>query len=79
MTGRSHFLNYRPTNLKARVIFRHSDMILTIVRDVVYLNVPKSQNRASSYHYLGTQDEKLSNGPLCNWGIISFDSENHEF
>ena len=59
-----HFLNYYATNPDASIIFRRSDMILTLNSDAAYLNAPKARNRAGGYHYLGNRDGKLFNGPI---------------
>ena len=55
-----HFLNYCATNPNGSIIFRRSDMILTLNSDAAYLNVPKAQRRAGDYHYLGNRDGNCS-------------------
>ena len=57
-----HFLNYCATNPDASIIFRHSDIILTLDSDAAYLNAPKARSRAGGYHYLGNCDGKLFSG-----------------
>ena len=57
-----HFLNYCATNPDVSIIFRHSDIILTLDSDAAYLNAPKARSRAGGYHYLGNRDGKLFNG-----------------
>ena len=59
-----HFLNYCATNPDASIIFRRSDMILTLDSDAAYLNAPKARSRAGGYHYLENRDGKLFNGPI---------------
>ena len=59
-----HFLNYCGINPDASIIFRLSDMILTLDSDAAYHNAPKARSRARGYHYLGNHDGKLFNGPI---------------
>ena len=59
-----HFLNYCATNPDASIIFRRSDMILTLDSGACYLNAPKATSRAGGYHYSGNGDGKLFNGPI---------------
>ena len=59
-----HLMDYLATNPDAQIIYRASDMQLVIDSDAAYLNAPKSRSRAGGYHFLGTHDEKLFNGPI---------------
>jgi hypothetical protein len=56
-----YFLNYCATHPEAEIIYRASDMILTIDSDAAYQVAEKSRSRASGYHYLGNSDGKLFN------------------
>jgi hypothetical protein len=58
------FLNYSATHLEAEIIYRASDMILTIGSDAAYQVAAKSRSRASGYHYLRNTDGKLFNGAI---------------
>ena len=58
-----HFLNFCATNPDASIIFRRSDMILSIDSNAAYLVAPKARSRAGGYHYLGNKDGKLFNDP----------------
>ena len=60
----SHFLNYCATNPEAEIIYRASDMILTIDSDAAYLVAKKARSRAAGYFYLSNKDGKLFNGPI---------------
>ena len=60
----THFLNYCATNPEAEIIYRASDMILTIDSDAAYLVAKKARSRAAGYFYLGNKDGKLFNGPM---------------
>jgi hypothetical protein len=46
-----YFLNYCATHPEAEIIYRASDMILTIDSDAAYQVAAKSRSRASGYHY----------------------------
>jgi hypothetical protein len=59
-----YFLNYCATHPEAEIIYRASDMILTIDSDAAYQVAAKSRSRASGYHYLGNLDGKLFNGAI---------------
>jgi hypothetical protein len=59
-----HFLNYCASNDSAEIIYRASDMILTIDSDAAYGVAPKSRSRAGGYHYMGNKDGKLFNGAI---------------
>jgi hypothetical protein len=59
-----YFLNYCATHPEAEIIYRASDMILTIDSDTAYQVAAKSRSRASGYHYLGNLDGKLFNGTI---------------
>jgi hypothetical protein len=59
-----YFLNYCATHPEAEIIYRASEMILTIDSDAAYQVAPKSRSRASGYHYLGNLDGKLFNGAV---------------
>jgi hypothetical protein len=59
-----YFLNYCATQPEAEIIYRASDMILTIDSDAAYQVAAKSRSRASGYHYLGNADGKLFNGDI---------------
>ena len=59
-----HFLNYCATHPDAEILYRASDMILTVDSDAAYLNATKSRSRAGGYHYLGNSDGTLFNGPI---------------
>jgi hypothetical protein len=56
-----YFLNYCATNPEAQIIYRSSEMILTVGSDAAYQVAPKSRSRASGYNYLGNLDGKLFN------------------
>jgi hypothetical protein len=60
----AHFLNYCASNPEAEIIYRRSDMILTIDSDAAYLVAAKARSRAAGYFYLGTKDNQLFNGPI---------------
>jgi hypothetical protein len=59
-----YFLNYCATHQEAEIIYRASDMILTIDSDAAYQVAAKSRSQASRYHYLGNLDGKLFNGAI---------------
>jgi hypothetical protein len=59
-----YFLNYCATHPEAEIIYRASDMILTVDSDAAYQVAPKSRSRASGYHYLGDMDGLLFNGAV---------------
>jgi hypothetical protein len=61
-----YFLNYCATHPEAEIIYRASDMILSVNSDAAtaYQVAPKSKSRASGYHYLGNLDGKLFNGAI---------------
>jgi hypothetical protein len=59
-----YFLNYCATHPEAEIIYRASNMILTIDSDAAYQVAAKSRSRASGNHYLGNADGKLFNGAI---------------
>lgn len=59
-----HFLDYCATNPNAQIIYRASDMQLTIYSDAGYLNAAKSISRVGGYHFLGNKDGTLFNGAI---------------
>ena len=59
-----YFLNYCATHPEAEIIYRASEMILTVDSDAAYQVAAKSRSRASGYHYLGNLDGKLFNGAI---------------
>jgi hypothetical protein len=59
-----YFLNYCATHPEVEIIYRASDMILTIDSDAAYQVAAKSRSGASGYHYLGNLDGKLLNGAI---------------
>jgi hypothetical protein len=59
-----YFLNYCAKHSEAEIIYRASDMILTIDSDAAYQVAAKSRSRASGYHYLGNLNGKLFNGAI---------------
>jgi hypothetical protein len=60
----THFLNYCASNPEAKIIYRRSDMILTIDSDAAYLVAAKARSRAAGYVYLGNRDGRLFNGAI---------------
>ena len=58
------FLNYCASNIYAKIIYRKSDMILTVESDASYLVEPKSRSKAAGCFYLGNKDGKFFNGPI---------------
>ena len=59
-----YFLNYCATHPEAEIIYRASDMILTVDSDAAYQVASKSRSRASGYHFLGNMDGLLFNGAI---------------
>ncbi|OEU20461.1 hypothetical protein FRACYDRAFT_181335 [Fragilariopsis cylindrus CCMP1102] len=59
-----YFLNYAASNPNGQIIYRASDMILRIDSDAVYLVRPEARSGAGGYHYLGSKDGTLFNGPI---------------
>jgi hypothetical protein len=59
-----YFLNYCASNQSAEIIYRASDMILTIHSDAAYQVAAKSRSRAAGYHFFSNKDGKLFNGPI---------------
>ena len=59
-----YFMHYAFSNPDAEIIYRASDMILQSDSDAAYLVAPKARSRASGYHYLGSKDGQLFNGPV---------------
>ena len=59
-----YFLNYAACNPNGQIIYRASDMILRIDSDAAYLVRPEARSRAGGYHYLGSKDGTLFNGPI---------------
>lgn len=64
LAAATFFLNYAASNPDGEIIFRTSDMILRIDSDAAYLVCPKARSRAGGYHYLGSKDGTLFNGPI---------------
>jgi hypothetical protein len=60
----AHFLTYFASNPEAEIVYRQSDMILTIDSDAAYLVAAKARSRAAGYFYLGNKDNQLFNGPI---------------
>jgi len=60
----SHFLKYCATNPDEEIVYRASDIILTIDSDAGYLVAKKAQSYAAGYFYLSNKDRKLFNGPI---------------
>ena len=58
------FLNYCATHPEAEIIYRASNMILSVDSDAAYQVASKSRSRASGYHYLGDMDGLLFNGAI---------------
>ena len=58
------FMDYLATNPDAKIIFRASDMQLLIDSDASFLVELMARSRAGGYHYLGTDDGQLFNGPI---------------
>jgi hypothetical protein len=63
-TALTHFLNYCASNPEAEIIYRKSDMVLTIDSDAAYLVAAKARSRAAGFFYLGNKDNQLFNGPI---------------
>ena len=59
-----HLKDYLATNPEAQIIFQASDMQLIVDSDAAYFNAPKSRSQAGGYHFLGSTDGKLFNGPI---------------
>ena len=59
-----HLMDYAHSNPDAEIIFRKSEMILQADSDAAYLVAPEAQSRAGGYHFLGTNDYTLFNGPI---------------
>jgi len=61
-----YFINFCAIHPEAEIIYRASEMILTINSDsdVAYQAAPKSRSRASGYHCLGNLDGELFNGAI---------------
>ena len=60
----TYFLNYCAYNPDAEIIYRNSDMILTVDSDTEYHLEAKARSREAGYIYLGNKDGKLLNGPI---------------
>ena len=60
----THFLNYCASNPGAEIIYRNSEMILTVDSDATYLVAAKTRSRAAWYFYLGNKYGKSFNGPI---------------
>ena len=60
----NHFLDYAASNQEPMIIYRESDMILTIDSDAAYLVAPKARSRAAGYFYLRNKYEKLFDGAV---------------
>ena len=59
-----HFLDYANSNPNGEIVFRASDMQIQADSDASYLVAPKARSRAGGYHWLGSNDGKLFNGPI---------------
>ena len=59
-----YLLNYAHTHPDAKVIYRASDMILTVDSDAAYLVAPEARSRAAGYQYLTNKKGTLFNGPV---------------
>ena len=59
-----HFLNYASCNPNASIIYRASDMQLSIESDAAYLVCPQARSRAGGYHYLSNKGATSFNGPI---------------
>jgi hypothetical protein len=59
-----YFLNYCATHPEAEIIYRASEMILSVDSDAAYQVAPISRSRASGYHYIGNLDGELFNGAI---------------
>jgi hypothetical protein len=59
-----HFLNYASCNPNASIIYRASDMQLSIESDAAYLVCPQARSRAGGYHYLSNKGTTSFNGPI---------------
>jgi hypothetical protein len=65
LAAATFFLNYAASNPDGEIILLTSDMmILRIDSDAAYLVCPKAHKRAGGYHYLGSKDGTLFNGPI---------------
>ena len=64
LAATKYFLNYASSNPNGQIIYRASDMILRIDSDAAYLVRPEARSRAGGYHYLGSKDGTLFNGPI---------------
>ena len=60
----TYFLNYCAFNPEPSLLYRASDMILSIDSDAAYLVEPQARSRMGGYHYLGNKDGKLFNAPI---------------
>ena len=59
-----HFMDYAHSNPDGEIIFRASDMQLQADSDASYLVAPKACSRAGGFHWLGSNDGTLFNGPI---------------
>jgi hypothetical protein len=59
-----HFLDYANSNPNGEIVFRASDMQIQADSDASYLVAPNARSRAGGYHWLGSNDGKLFNGPI---------------
>jgi hypothetical protein len=64
LAATTYFLNYAASNPNGQIIYRASDMILRIDSDAAFLVRPEARSRAGGYHYLGSKDGTLFNGPI---------------
>ena len=59
-----YFLNYAACNPSASIIYRQSDMQLSVESDAAYLVCPEARSRAGGYHYLSNNGHTTFNGPI---------------
>jgi hypothetical protein len=64
LAATKYLLNYGACNPNGQIIYLASDMILRIDSDAAYLVRPEARSRARGYHYIGSKDGTLSNGPI---------------
>ena len=60
----TYFLNYAACNPSASILYRPSDMQLSIESDAAYLVCPQARSRAGGYHYLSNTGHTSFNGPI---------------
>ena len=57
-------MDYAHSNPDAEILYRASDMVLQTDSDAAYLVEPEARSRAGGFHFLGSRDHKLFNGPI---------------